>query len=556
MSNNNDNNSLSINDMVIKVVPWNPDNKNLKNITNKLLSESNVRKSIRSLADSDGKKIAKSIREPKLLSFRLVDDPKKINQPSPKVQQSYVATYYDYDNNRSFIMRGQLNEKVPKEILDSKHQPLPNSNEFNDAVKILVEKRAEVGKDIKMNKLRTYRPMPPLIMEENEVGEIERTLSVGLLSTENNKLKKNEIIGVNMVTQTIITFENDAPPTSRANESICGIPYTQQDTAMQGETGQAKVTVKKNGKLLWDFIVTRPAASSGINGSGIELQFVNFRGKRILRRAGVPILNVKYDNDACGPFRDWQWEEGMIEANGIDVAPGFRLCPTPAKTILDNKNDAGSFLGVAIYVHNEEVVLVSEMEAGWYRYVSEWRLHVNGTIRPRFGFDAVEDSCVCNTHHHHVYWRLNFDVDNSKKNIVREFNDPPLSSGSKWHTIKYEIKRKRDPSHQRKWLVKNPDTDKGYMISPGPNDGIADTFARGDLWFLRYRDSQLDDGIEATGPPFEALLDNFVNQERIKDKDLVVWYAAHFDHTVSDQDNDDDDDATGHIVGPDLVPYE
>jgi hypothetical protein len=556
MSNNNDNNSLSINDMVIKVVPWNPDNKNLKNITNKLLSESNVRKSIRSLADSDGKKIAKSIREPKLLSFRLVDDPKKINQPSPKVQQSYVATYYDYDNNRSFIMRGQLNEKVPKEILDSKHQPLPNSNEFNDAVKILVEKRAEVGKDIKMNKLRTYRPMPPLIMEENEVGEIERTLSVGLLSTENNKLKKNEIIGVNMVTQTIITFENDAPPTSRANESICGIPYTQQDTAMQGETGQAKVTVKKNGKLLWDFIVTRPAASSGINGSGIELQFVNFRGKRILRRAGVPILNVKYDNDACGPFRDWQWEEGMIEANGIDVAPGFRLCPTPAKTILDNKNDAGSFLGVAIYVHNEEVVLVSEMEAGWYRYVSEWRLHVNGTIRPRFGFDAVEDSCVCNTHHHHVYWRLNFDVDNSKKNIVREFNDPPLSSGSKWHTIKYEIKRKRDPSHQRKWLVKNPDRDKGYMINPGPNDGIADTFARGDLWFLRYRDSQLDDGIEATGPPFEALLDNFVNQERIKDKDLVVWYAAHFDHTVSDHDNDDDDDATGHIVGPDLVPYE
>jgi hypothetical protein len=555
MSNNNDNNSLSINDMVIKVVPWNPDNKNLKNITNKLLSESNVRKSIRSLADSDGKKIAKSIREPKLLSFRLVDDPKKINQPSPKVQQSYVATYYDYDNNRSFIMRGQLNEKVPKEILDSKHQPLPNSNEFNDAVKILVEKRAEVGKDIKMNKLRTYRPMPPLIMEENEVGEIERTISVGLLSTENNKLKKNEIIGVNMVTQTIITFENDAPPTSRANESICGIPYTQQDTAMQGETGQAKVTVKKNGKLLWDFIVTRPAASSGINGSGIELQFVNFRGKRILRRAGVPILNVKYDNDACGPFRDWQWEEGMIEANGIDVAPGFRLCPTPAKTILDNKNDAGSFLGVAIYVHNEEVVLVSEMEAGWYRYVSEWRLHVNGTIRPRFGFDAVEDSCVCNTHHHHVYWRLNFDVDNSKKNIVREFNDPPLSSGSKWHTIKYEIKRKRDPSHQRKWLVKNPDTDKGYMINPGPNDGIADTFARGDLWFLRYRDSQLDDGIEATGPPFEALLDNFVNQERIKDKDLVVWYAAHFDHTVSDHDNDDDD-ATGHIVGPDLVPYE
>lgn len=71
--------------------------------------------------------------------------------------------------------------------------------------------------------------------------------------------------------------------------------------------------------------------------------------------------------------------------------------------------------------------------------------------------------------------------------------------------------------------------------------------------FFKYRDSQLDDGVEATGPPFEALLDNFVNYERIKDKDLVVCYAAHFDHTVSDHNGDDD--ATGHIVGPDLVPY-
>ena len=80
----------------------------------------------------------------------------------------------------------------------------------------------------------------------------------------------------------------------------------------------------------------------------------------------------------------------MIEANGNDVAAGFRLCPAPAKTVLDSGNDQGNFLGVAVYVDGaqEEVVLVSEMEAGWYRYISEWRLHVNGTIKPRFGFAA------------------------------------------------------------------------------------------------------------------------------------------------------------------------
>jgi len=107
-----------------------------------------------------------------------------------------------------------------------------------------------------------------------------------------------------------------------------------------------------------------PAASSGTNGSGIELRYVDYRGKRLLYRAHVPILNVRYDQNACGPYRDWQNEEGMLQAPGTDVVPGFRLCTSPATTILDTGSDAGNCLGVAIYVQGQEVVLVSEMQAG------------------------------------------------------------------------------------------------------------------------------------------------------------------------------------------------
>jgi hypothetical protein len=51
---------------------------------------------------------------------------------------------------------------------------------------------------------------------------------------------------------------------------------------------------------------------------------------------------------------------------------------------------------VTVYVDvgQQEVVLVSEIQAGWYRYISEWRLHINGTIKPRFEFGAVNNSCV------------------------------------------------------------------------------------------------------------------------------------------------------------------
>src|SRR5215210_6319679 len=90
------------------------------------------------------------------------------------------------------------------------------------------------------------------------------------------------------------------------------------------------------------------------------------------------------------------------------------------------------------------------MEAGWYRYISEWRLHTDGTIRPRFGFSAVTDSCVCNVHHHHVYWRLDFDIVTAENNVVREFNSPPLFP-----------RRTGTPSSSRPSAAKTPNAAEG-----------------------------------------------------------------------------------------------
>jgi hypothetical protein len=279
----------------------------------------------------------------------------------------------------------------------------------------------------------------------------------------------------------------------------------------------------------------------------VELRYVDYRGKRVLYRAHAPILNVLYEGNACGPYRDWQWEEGLLQANVTDVAPGFRLCPAPAQTILDSGLDAGNFLGVAIYVQGQEVVLVSEMQAGWYRYISEWRLHADGNIRPRFAFSAVQNSCVCNRHHHHVYWRFDFDIRTAGVNRVREFNDPPIIGSSNWHTKQYEIRRFRDPARSRRWRVENAATGEGYTLIPGANDGIADSYARGDVWLLRYRGSELDDGYNSTGGPGTAAdLDKLVNGESIDGKDVVIWYAAHFTHDPGTQP---------HVVGPDLVPF-
>ena len=219
--------------------------------------------------------------------------------------------------------------------------------------------------------------MAPLLNTELPDGTIQRTINIGLIASNNgvdrdahnkNQEQLHEIVGINMIDQTLVRFKNRrAPSNSLASDSTCGLPYADQETA-QGIAGQVWVTVKQGSNTLWKFLAVRPAASSGTNGSGIELRYVDYKGKRVLYRAHVPILNVKYSKGPCGPYRDWQNEEGMIQADGSDVgSSGFRLCSAPATTILDTGSDSGNFLGVAIYVKGQEVILVSEMQAGWYR---------------------------------------------------------------------------------------------------------------------------------------------------------------------------------------------
>ena len=486
----------------------------------------------------------------RLVDFQYVDEEEKSSKPVVDPSR-FRATVYDYTGHRSLRVEGDPGSLRRVTVTPTAHQPLPNSEEFAEAVDVL-SADPSFAPLLRDRRLRPYRPMPPLIPSQLPDGRSERIVAVGLQPQGENNL--HEIVGVDLLTRQITRFENHAPANAQANSSMCGQPNAGQQT-VKGTPGQAWITISQGRTVLWKFLAVRPAASSGTNGSGVELRYVDYRGKRLLYRAHVPILNVKYGSGPCGPYRDWQNEESKIDATGTDPVPGFRLCTTPAKTILDNGSDNGTVNGVAVYVQGQEVVLVSEMEAGWYRYISQWRFHANGTLRPRFGFSAVSSSCVCNVHYHHVYWRLDFDLRTPGNNSVFEYNDPPIIPGTNWHQKKFEIKRFRDAGHHRKWRVVNNKTKEAYDIVPGANDHSAPAmpdwpYGRGDFWVLRYHSNEIDDGVHAIGPPYEAGIDAWVNGEAVDDDDVVVWYAAHFTHDISGEPPG----TFGEIVGPDLVP--
>jgi hypothetical protein len=498
----------------------------------------------------------------RMLSFEFVENESKTDSKQA-FPDAYNAVFYDYSRNRTLVATGFFNDSGKISIREEAYQPTPSNDEFDDAVRIL-EKDLNFATRFKANELKTFRPMPDVTLPE---GTNQRLVNVGLMGRDNGN--SNEVISVDLLNKRVIRYSSNAPPQSKAAPEACGIPDAGQPTTSRGTAGQYDMVVSQNGSPLWEMRIIRPSASSGTRASGIEVQNVKYRGKSVMKRGNAPVLNVEYPNGACGPYRDWQYQEDQFATpatGNTDPAPGIRIVAAGqvATTALETGTDAGNFRGVAVYTQNNETVLVTELQAGWYRYIMEWRFANDGIIRPRFGFGATDDSCVCSVHNHHVYWRFDMDVVNPENNVFQ------VERGRKFlRALPNETAKLRNYATNRGILVQNSTGNEAYMMIPNITDGVADNYGRGDMWVLKYKNvaggtalqNEIDDGynqVSGSGTPIN-IGNLFMNNESIAGQDVVLWYGSHFIH--SDGANLIDPSRNGnlvlsgsHVVGPDLRP--
>jgi hypothetical protein len=489
----------------------------------------------------------------RLLALEMVDRTDKKGTSLPPTH--YRAVYYNYTKNHAVRVTGAIAHSGGEKVTVSHDQPLPSPEEYDAAVARLREDEL-FGAALRGGRLLANPALPPVLDPETAGQGVERTLNIMLLAPESKGEFNNEIVGVNLVRNEVVRFESGAPPAAKANPQACGIPSAGQGTSSSGMAGQYQFQIiAPGGAVIWEYLALRPSASSGPSDrSGIELRDVKYQGRLVLKRLQAPILNVGYEDGACGPYRAWQWQEGMFQANGTDLAPGVRDCGTQVvTTALDTGNDVGNFRGIAFYRQGPEVVMVSEMNAGWYRYVCEYRLAGDGTIRPRYGYGSTNSGCACRAHTYHVYWRMDFDIDGPAHNEIV----PSPRDGAPGRPSPTETRLFRDPSAPVSWLVQNSKTLHSYLIRPNNNDGFAATSdGRGDLWFLKYQAHEISDREAGVYSGVAAHLDAFVNQEALTG-DIVVWYGGHFTHHESPHKPDitGPDMPTGtQVQGPDLVP--
>lgn len=506
----------------------------------------------------------------------------------PAAPDRFETTYYDYTNQRAIVVTGAFNNPTQVEVKTHKgYQPNPSAEEFAEAVAILLSD-SEVGPALVENRMYTYGPMPPVLEIDPVTKEKmeRRVVNVGVMPKLGFDQVSHQIIGVDLGSQKVQRFSRNAPVTAAAiTAPNCGVAGSGQGSSGRGTAGTAQLTITSGAETIWQMSITRPSNSSGTRASGIEVRDVKFRGKSVLKRGHVPVLNVLYTQGGCGPYRDWQYQEGMFATGaGTDLAPGVRDCGTNvAYTALDNPNntDSGNFNGVAIYRsagrEGDEVVLVTEMEAGWYRYIHEWRFGMDGSIRPRFGFGATTNSCTCLTHDHHVYFRLDLDLNTSTNSIYEIVGDPAnyvpgTGMGTK---ILTERSFARSATQQKYYLLTG--ARRHYLLVPGANDGLADSYGKADMWVLKYKTPpggnptalqlEFDDGYNNTGGSGTAInLDPFfaAAPESVVDQDLVIWYHGTVRHSPTTSSFMCTPTGLGvpgrnvltgdKVVGPDILP--
>lgn len=490
----------------------------------------------------------------------------------------YRVVIYDYSNDRTLVAESDLAGQMPVTIREQAFQPMVNDEEFDEATTML-RSDPNFSDAFKAGIVKAYRAMPDVTVLS---GTIERLVNVGL--SFKGAPERNEIVSVSIKRAVVIRYESKAPPTSNAAPEVCGIPDAGEATTGNGTAGQFQLTVLQGPTTIWEILIVRPSASSGTRKSGIEIQNVKYKGKTVLKRGHAPVLNVQYvprpGEISCGPYRDWQWQEDNFQTPATgnnDAAPGFRIVATGqiATTALESGQDAGNFRGVGIYQQDvgngPEVVLITELQAGWYRYVMEWRFATDGTIRPRYGFGAVDNPCVCARHHHHVYWRFDFDVVNPINKVFQ------IERGRKFlKPVTNEMSIFRNYATNRGFLIQNSNGNEAYEIIPGRTDGYANytnpetgsttTFGRNDFWIFQYKSvvggtpvqNEIDDGFNQTTSQNSFIqIDSFLNNESLVNQDVVVWYGAHFIHADATNlsGNISPEVISGeHVVGPDLRP--
>ena len=273
----------------------------------------------------------------------------------------------------------------------------------------------------------------------------------------------------------------------------------------------------------WSFVY----AVGDENEEGLTLTNVRWKGVKVLHKASLPVIRVKYRGSGssigsgCGPWMD-QSDWGAIEKKNTAPTLVFFRTWSDHLEIAVYAEIGGYYLWQSYIFRNQEAVMYPKLySAGW-----------------SCGQDGHEKD-----HKHHPYWRLDFDVD-GPLNEVYQFNtlagNPNQTAAGRFDTEGSSKRKNSEPKMW--WRVYSENGARSVKVDIIDNE-LSDPSGSPWFEFSRYdasvrvykadEDEEWDFGSKGNlgyaNPP----------QSLAGKRDIVFWGIGHLSHIWSQSDEND-----------------
>lgn len=286
-------------------------------------------------------------------------------------------------------------------------------------------------------------------------------------------------------------------------------------------------------------------------GSGLEIWFADFRGKRVLWRGSQPLAIVPYHRPAIEPGPpEHTYKDGINPQCG--GAPFTALKHSAPNSIAPWQTSAfdAAVDTEAVVVDVEpasdfgpaHLVVSAKFQCGWYQYVHSWEFSGDGAIHPRVAMGgALNPYAKDKAHVHHMYFRIDLDIDGFTSDVFEvfkhgSFNDP---GGDDWTLATAQGKFLADPASARKFRVRDLvrtsalGEHRGYVIEI-PQSAGTDKYSTGDIWATVYRGDSVQQGAEVSVAGCDDReLETIYAQgplDTANGSDVVLWVVARAHH--------------------------
>ena len=250
------------------------------------------------------------------------------------------------------------------------------------------------------------------------------------------------------------------------------------------------------------------------NGSGLEVWWADFQGRRVMWRGSAPFALVPYHHpDTSGepPGPHFCYKDGIdTHCGGAPFRALKHTAPNSGAPWHSSAFDAADDIEAVVVTvtpaddfNPARLSMTAKFQCGWYQYVHSWEFDSDGVIHPRVAMGGMlNPNCFTKSHIHNFYFRIDLDIDGQFPHDVCEiFNHNSLNDpgGDKWDLVPNQMKLLANPATARKWRVRSTTSKnragefKGYEIEV-PQLAGANQFSSGDVWVTIYRGDSFQQG--------------------------------------------------------------